>query len=49
MAGHSNAEPTDPALVREHQQSWAGFTHFVKWGTIAVCALMLLLYFFVAR
>jgi hypothetical protein len=42
------AEQVDPGLVREHEQSWHGFTHFVKWGSITVFAILAILFFFVA-
>jgi hypothetical protein len=47
-AGNSHAEPVDPALVREHEKSWHGFTNFVKWGTIIVFVILAFLFFFVA-
>jgi hypothetical protein len=36
----------DAELIR-HQQIWAGFTTFVKFGTIGVLILMALLFYFV--
>jgi hypothetical protein len=36
----------DAELIR-HQEIWAGFTSFVKFGTIGIIILMVLLFAFV--
>lgn len=47
MASVYNTDNTESdELVREHRADWVAFTQFVKYGSIAVAVLLVLMGFF---
>lgn len=47
MAHHDTAHGGHPAMdYAEHERTYAGFTTMTKWGTIAVAAIVMLMYIF---
>lgn len=47
MAQHHASHDGHPAMdYAEHERTYAAFTAFTKWGTIAVASIVVLMYIF---
>ena len=49
MAGHDHAIVDTDADFAEHEKTFARFTSLVKWGSIAVALLLILMATFLVR